>query len=501
MAKDYTALDIGRVVRVTVNLQPLAAARRSFGVLLILGDSDVIDHDDRLRAYTTLDGVAGDFGLNSPEYYAAALYFGQTPRPLNLMVGRWVSASLAALLKGGVLSSAEKIMTLWTAITGGGFSINVGGTVKEITGLNFSLAANLDCVASIINTALDAASAGVSIEYDGDRFSIRTDAVGADAVVGYASAPTSGGTTDISGMLKLTDGLSLPPIPGTDAETPAEAVALVANMSSDWYGLMFASNTQISDEDNIAVAGFIEGTSQSRIFGITSGDALLLESTIDTDIASSLKKLGYKRSFVQFSSKNPYAAASLFGRAFSVNFNANRSTITLKFKQEPGVVYEQLTESRAQALAEKNANVFAYYNTDQAILQEGTMVNGAFFDEVHGTDWLQNALQIDLWNVLYQSKTKVPQTNAGMNILATVCKGVCIEGQNNGLIADHGIWNADGFGELEREDPIPGFYIYAQNVDDQPQSEREQRKAPPIQIAVKLAGAIHFVEVIVDINR
>jgi hypothetical protein len=227
----------------------------------------------------------------------------------------------------------------------------------------------------------------------------------------------------------------------------------------------------------------------------------MLEATIDADIAGALKQLGYKRSFVQFSSNNPYAAASMFGRAFSVNFNANRSTITLKFKQEPGVVYERLTENEAKALADKNANVFAYYNTDQAILQEGTMANGAFFDEVHGTDWLQNALQIELWNALYQSKTKIPQTNAGMNILATVCKGVCLEGQNNGLIADEGTWNADGFGELERGDAIPGFYIYFQNVNEQPQSEREQRKATPIQIAVKLAGAIHWADVIVDVNR
>jgi hypothetical protein len=484
---------------VTVNLQPLAAARRSFGVLLILGDSSVIDHDERLRAYTTLDGVAGDFGLTAPEYYAAALYYGQTPKPLNLMIGRWISSAVSAVLKGGALSAAEKTLALWTAVTNGAFKINAGGTIKEITGLNFALVTNLDGVASIINSALDTASAGVSIEYDGDRFSIKTDATGADAAVGYATAPDAG--TNIAAMLKLTDGLALPPIPGADAETPVEAAQRIADMSSDWYGLMFATNTQISQAENIDIAGFIEGTSQSRIFGVTSSDALMLEATVDTDIASSLKQLGYKRSFVQFSSNNPYAVASLFGRAFSVNFNANRSTITLKFKQEPGVVYERLTESRARALADKNANVFAYYNTDQAILQEGTMANGAFFDEVHGTDWLQNALQTELWNVLYQSKTKIPQTNAGMNTLVAVCKGVCIEGQNNGLIADHGKWNADGFGELEREDPIQGFYIYAQNVDDQAQSEREQRKAPPIQIAVKLAGAIHFADVIVDINR
>jgi hypothetical protein len=39
------------------------------------------------------------------------------------------------------------------------------------------------------------------------------------------------------------------------------------------------------------------------------------------------------------------------------------------------------------------------------------------------------------------------------------------------------------------------------SVDDQDQSEREERKAPPMQIAVKLAGAIHTADVIISINR
>ena len=38
-------------------------------------------------------------------------------------------------------------------------------------------------------------------------------------------------------------------------------------------------------------------------------------------------------------------------------------------------------------------------------------------------------------------------------------------------------------------------------VAEQAQSEREQRKCPPIQIAAKLAGAIHFVDVQIDVNR
>ena len=66
-------LNVGRLVRVAVNLAPLAAARRGFGTLLVVGDSNVINGVDRLRTYTDLESVAGDFGTSAPEYLAASL--------------------------------------------------------------------------------------------------------------------------------------------------------------------------------------------------------------------------------------------------------------------------------------------------------------------------------------------------------------------------------------------------------------------------------------------
>jgi hypothetical protein len=35
----------------------------------------------------------------------------------------------------------------------------------------------------------------------------------------------------------------------------------------------------------------------------------------------------------------------------------------------------------------------------------------------------------------------------------------------------------------------------------QAQADREARKSPPIQIALKLAGAVHTVDIIVNVNR
>lgn len=487
-------LNVGRLVSVTVNLAPLAAARRGFGTLLVAGDSNVIDGSERFRTYVDLESVAGDFGTSAPEYEAASLYFGQSPRPQQLMIGRWVRTETAALLKGGILTTAEQALANWKAITTGSFKIAIDGTEKTVTGLNFSAVTNLNGVASAINAVLT----GGTVAWDGSRFTVTSATTGTASSVGYASAAATG--TDISGLLKLTSTTALAPVPGYAAETPVEATAAFANLSGMWYGLSFAASTMPTDDQLIAVGEFIEGASITRIFGVTETDTRVLDATYTDDLASRFKALNYKRTCVQYS-PNKFAVCSLMGRAFSVNFAANRSTITLMYKQEPGVVAELLSETQAQTLKAKRCNVFVRYQNDTAIVQYGVMSGQAYFDEIHGLDWFSDALQTAEYNLLYQSKTKIPQTDAGQNQLVNVAAGVCQEAINNGLIAP-GQWNADGFGQLSRGDFLEeGFYIYTQPMAAQDQSIREQRIAPPIQIALKLAGAIHEIDCIVDVNR
>lgn len=487
-------LNVARLVSVSVNLAPLAAARRGFGTLLVIGDANIIDAVERTRAYVDLESVALDFGTTTPEYLAASLYFGQSPRPSNLMIGRWLRTATAAFLKGGTLTTVEQTLATWTAITTGSFRITIDGVLKTLSALNFSAAANLNAVAAIIDTAI----VGGTCTWTGSRFVITSDTTGVLSTITYAE-PTGAGV-DISGMMKITSTTALAPVTGFAAETPLACVTALANVSGAWYGSMFAAATMPSNSDLVAVAGFIEGASISRLFGVTETDTRVLDASYTTDLASLMKDLLYKRTCVQFSA-NKYAAASLFGRAFSVNFSANRSTITLMYKQEPGVAAESLSETQAQTLASKRCNVFVKYMNDTVILQYGVMSGLAYFDEMHGLDWFADALQNAEYNLLYQSKTKIPQTDAGQNQLVSAAASVCDEAVNNGLVAP-GTWNADGFGQLQRGDYLKeGYYIYTQPMALQDQSIREQRIAPPIQIAVKLAGAVHEIDCIVDVNR
>lgn len=709
------SLSVSRLVRVVVNLSPLAAARRSFGVLMVAGDSNVISGLERFRTYISIEGVAADFGVDAPEYKAAALYFGQTPKPRTIMIGRWLRTATSGFNEGGILSASQQLLTNFTGISNGGFVIVVDGVTKTLSSLDFSGVTNLNGVATVINSSLT----GATCTWDGSEFKVTSNTtgagayasgtitldtnpspgvraagtitlsgqpspadtvtikgttvtfvagspaalqvqIGADATataaalqaflaasadsnlaantyntiglvttitarvygtagnsyglsksgtniavsaanlaggtasdtltiqgtaitfvattpvgnqvlvgptaedtaanletfltasvdanlvlmtysksgsiitatsvligtagnaytlakssshitlsgsllsggvvassVGYA---TAGSGTDISSLLKLTSATAQALIAGYNAETPVQCAAVMANKSAAWYGLMFQASAQPTDQQNLDVSSFIEALDLTRIFGVTITNTNVLSALVTTDLASLMKAAAYKQSFCQYS-QNAYAVASFFGRAFSVDFNGNRQTITLMYKQEPGVTGEELDENQALVLQDKRCNVFVNYVNDTIIIQYGVMSGPAYFDEIHGLDWFQDAVQNACFNVLYQTKTKVPQTDAGVNQLTNAISGACEDAVNNGLVAP-GTWNADGFGELEAGQYLKtGYYIYAQPIALQSQADRETRVAPPIQVAIKLAGAIQALDVLVDVNR
>ncbi|WP_315384768.1 DUF3383 domain-containing protein [Microvirgula aerodenitrificans] len=490
-------LSVSRVVKVDVVMSPIAAALRNFGSLLIVGASAVIDTIERYRQYDDIDGVGADFGTAAPEFKAAQIYFSQSPRPSMLYIGRWAQTATSAILNGKLLTAAEQGIDLFTAVTAGGMKITVDGTEKTLSGIDLSGVTNLNGVASAISAKLSTAGACVWNATQ-SRFEITSATTGATSTLGYGSAPPTG--TDVSLLLGLRSGQAQPPVNGIAAETLLSAVQGLANITSAWYGLSVAA-TNVQDTDHIDVAAYIEATSPSRIYGVTTQDTATLSSVSTSDLASKLKAARYMRTFVQYSTSSPYAAVSAFGRAFTVNFQGQNTTITLKFKQEPGITAETITASQANALKAKNCNVFVNYDNDTAILQEGVMSNGYFFDEVHGLDWLQNDVQTDVWNLFLTSTTKIPQTDGGVNIVTTRVESRMAQGVTNGLLAP-GIWNGPLFGALTTGQTLTkGYYVYAPPVASQVQADREARKAPVIQVAAKLAGAIHFSDIIVNVNR
>lgn len=490
-------LPISQLINVQVNLSPTAAAAQNLSDLLILGSSDVIDIGERYRVYSTLAGVAADFGTTLPEYLAALLWFEQVPQPAELIIGRWAQAAVAGALRGATLSAAQQVLSVFTAVSAGKFTYSKdGGGATTTPTINLSGALNLPAVAALVT----AQTPGVVFTWNSNfqRFEAKSATTGASSAVTFLTTPGSG--TDLSGILGMrADQSGSYTVAGSAAETAVNCVALFdLNYGMQFYGVTVLGAV---NADHMAVGALLNATTNKHVYFLTTQEAGTLVAATTTDIAYMMKAAGYLRSFVQYSSSNPYAVVSAAARILTTDYEGNNTVITLMYKQEPGIVPENLNPTQAASLQGKNCNVFALYNNDTAIIQYATMANGIYADVVMGTDWLSLDIQTALYNLLYLTATKIPQTDAGANIMVGVVESVCDQGVRNGLLAA-GTWTTTGFGTLKMGDFLAkGYYVYAPPVAQQNVSDRGARKAVPIQVAAKLAGAVHTIAMSINVNQ
>ena len=194
-------------------------------------------------------------------------------------------------------------------------------------------------------------------------------------------------------------------------------------------------------------------------------------------------------------------AASYAGRALSTAFEGSNTTSTMHLKDLIGVTADP-TMTQTQLNLCQNCGADAYVNIAGVAKTFTSGANG-FFDQVYNRCWFLGALEVAGFNALAKVSTKVPQTEPGMTILKGAYRLVCDRAVRNGYCAP-GAWNSpDRFGDVEamlRNIEEVGYYIYSLPVNQQAQTEREERKAPLVQIAIKEAGAIHSSNVLVYIN-
>lgn len=505
-----TGLPVNSLVSVSVNLSPPAAQAPTVNAKLTLGDSAVIDTRERIRSYASLAGVAADFGTVAPEYLAATLHFGQSPQPLQLYIGRWAKTATAGLLRGGTLSAAEQALANFTAINNGGFTINLNGAgAQNITAINLTGAANLNAVAALIQAAVRAIGGGgfalATVTWNSalGQFTIASGTLGATSTVSATTAPGAG--TDLGPLIKSTAATLTYTTPGIAAESAVAAATIFDTaVNTPWYGLSFAASAALTNSDILAVAAYIEGATASsgngHLFDFTTADVAATVLPDTTSIGALLKALGYNRTCYQWSSTNAYAADSMIARQLVVNPLGANTTITLMYKQEPGVVAEQLTTSQAAALNAGNYNYYAAVNNGTSMLFNGKVASGQFIDTIWNVDWLAGQIQTNVFNQFLTTTTKIPQTDAGMQQISTGVSAACQQGVVNGALAP-GIWTAGGFGQLKTGDYLGnGFYIFTPPLATQSPVARAARASVPIQVAAKLAGAVHTGNVQIFVN-
>lgn len=193
--------------------------------------------------------------------------------------------------------------------------------------------------------------------------------------------------------------------------------------------------------------------------------------------------------------------AAYASRGLSTNFNGSNTTSTMHLKDLIGISPDaEMTQTLLAKAKDAGADVYVSLQGIPKVFCSGA---NRFFDQVYNQEWCVGALKVAGFNYLAQSSTKIPQTEPGMDGLKGAYRQVLEQGVSNGYLAP-GRWDSPTqFGiqdDFLKNVSQRGYYIYSQSIAQQLQSDREARKAPLVQLALKEAGAIHSSDVIVNIN-
>lgn len=282
---------------------------------------------------------------------------------------------------------------------------------------------------------------------------------------------------------------------GTGTETAVQAVTACRLKNTDWYACYVCNATSA---EIVAIAAYIETATPSSVQFYTTADADVLAGTAG-NVMLLLKAASYGRTIGQYST-TPYAAVAIMGYAMGANTGLINSSFALAYKREVGVIAEAVTAAQVTTLKAQNGNVYVKRGNTYDLFEQGVMANGVRFDEVLGLDMLSNGIQIAVMNLL-SAVNIVPQTEGGVALIVLSINGPCQDAKNQGFISP-GVWNASPILSLNTGDTLTqGYLILSETIGGQNPVDRAARKSPPIYVCIKLAGAIEFVSIQVNVDR
>ena len=498
------SVSINNVVNVTLLQSGALAMADNPNVVTMLTSEQQgpLSSASRYRIYSDSGSVATDFGTASKAYDFALSFFGTSPNATNaggfLVIGYWRGAeetllATSASLNGAQLSEATVVGGL-QQVADGTLTVDVDGTPEALTGLDFQSATSLAAIVEVIDSALTGATATI----DDQRVVITSDTTGATSNITFATDPGTG--TFIGQTLALTTGSGGFLTQGAaaetlTAETKLEAITeLFAQVK--FRGAMFIDNPTDEESKTLAEWGQANDVLQYDVFN-SPANFLVDPSNIVWDI-----KLSSLTNYRMLYSKagNRKLAASYMARAHTVNFAAENSALTMHLK-ELSVAAEEYTQTQVNQAQTVGLDLYTTIKLTPAILTSGA---NNFTDERYNLIAYVDFLQIDMYNLLKQTSTKIPQTTRGVNQLIDQAEKTTIQFVRAGVFAP-GTWSSpDTFGDLDtfkRGISNNGFYWLAGSLAAQAQNSREARISPVLHGAVKLSGAIHSVDILVVVNR
>ena len=495
--------NISNVINVSLVSSAELADRDQMNVVAIMTSQQdgSISTANRYELYTDIASVITDFGSSSTMADFATTFFATSPNSVNasggLVAGYWrgaeeTVAATAGVLTGEQITEATLIANL-QEIDDGSFDIDIDGATENITLLDFQESTTMTEVIAVLNGKLTGATASFSDQ----RVIITSDTTGVLSLVTFPIAGATG--TFVGTLLALATGTGASIVDGAalvvlSVETKTAGITAV-KAAINIKGAMFIDKPIDADVTLLATWGQANDILLYDVFNDT--DNLLVDTT---NIVWSTKLSGFTNYRMLFSkSGNRKLAASYMARMHSVNFGAEDSAITMHLK-ELAVPAEEYTQTQITNAKTVGLDLYTTIKNTAVIL---TSAANDFCDNRYNIIAFINALQVDMYNLLRSTGTKIPQTLQGVNRLVDQAEKTSREFVRAGFLAP-GTWTSTNFfGDLEtfnRNIESNGFYWLSGSLADQSAVDRAARKSPVLQGAIKNAGAVHQLDVVIYFN-
>lgn len=490
------------VVPASKGLEPLQLGT----ILLLTDDEPVVALDMPYAISRTASSIGQTFGTETITAKLGNAIFSQNPNVLNadgyVIVAPYLQSVVLEPATSGYLTTVDLSANL-SAITGvsnGDLTVSVDGSSQTLTGLDLTGASTLEDVASVLGEAIT----GADVSAVNNALVITSQSTGSTSTVALSSS--SGTGTDLYGSSYL-NGASATATSGVDAvmgqEPTAQAIERLAN-NIYFEGVISCRN--LSTSEAINASNKVEGMENSILFLTDTETSTFANGGLFYQLKDNKKtrKLLYLNGSTSDEKKEKAKifAAAFASRGLSVNYAGSNSCLTMTYKDLAGVeVDTNISETILAQCETYGADVYCSIEGLAKVIS--FKQGGLYFDQLANQIWLRTAVQRTVANVLFTTRTKIPQTTAGVTTLVNAVKGVLNQGVTNGMLGA-GEWNSpDTFGVLEdfhRGIRTFGYYVYFTPIAEQSQADREARKCPVISIACKEAGAIEHANILIYIE-
>ena len=484
-------------INVSVSTTPSGLGEYNTNTVCLFTNESPLSIQPYIWAINAQD-VINEYGSNSLTAKMAQALF--TPVP-NLRTG---NGQVLVFPYAGVNATSgntktvaitSTILTALKLLSSAKLTVTIDGTDYTVSGMDFTKISSVNDVAEILgNQGLDC---DISV-VDTNKIQFKSRKFGVDSTVSL-KASSSGTGTDIYGASYL-DGANQTTTAGTDESGATLSDAIAAAEEVGYFGGILTTQ-QLSNNGIIAVATAVQ--SKDHIYY----EAVQSLKNIAT-LGGTIKAAGDTKTRLLAKTDEgadvaKIAIATYATIAQSTNYSGANTALTMNLKELTGVLPDYNMNSTYYNIAKTNG--VDIYASTEGLSCVYSFDNGYYTDDATNLLWLKKALEVSGFNYLRKTNTKIPQTEVGMSGLKQAYETRCSQGVANGVIGTGLKWNDSiPFGDPEdfqRNIEEKGYYIYSLPIAQQQQAEREARVAPVVQIAIKLSGAIHSSNVIVQIQR